>query len=281
MAIDMDSIKTFAELKKLDDAGLIAYALHNGVTLNPEPRKDLLGKCASIFLSKKSSSTPELPLAPSQPAAEEAKAIAPPPEPVPAKKKAKAKKGEQTEEKSQKEMDLAESFTAACKSGQDFPRCPYCGSAITVDTGVRDGNLMPVCGECTDKVNKSKEKVMKATAKANKAVAKKAKKTISTKTGRKGNTDALKKAREAAPKDDGGFRLGSGASELFQALKKGITLDKAKAIKGNATAYFAAFQMKVGAKSEARAAVIKHDEKTDKYTLKSFTNAEGKTVHVK
>jgi len=278
MAIDMEAITTFAEVKKLSDEDLIEYAKLSGVVLEPQPRKDLISKCASIFLSKKSNAALELPLTPPQPVASKKKETAPK---AVVEKKAKAVKGK-TEETSQKEMELAESFEAGKNTGQDFPRCPYCGTAITVDTGVRDGNNMPVCSECTDKVNKSKEKVMKATAKANKVVAKKAeKKTISTKTGRKGNTDALKKAREAAPKDDGGFRLGSGASELFQALKKGITLEKAKAIKGNATAYFAAFAMKVGAKSEARAAVIKLDEKTSKYTLKSFTNAEGKTVHVK
>lgn len=276
MATDLAAITTFAEVKKLIDEELIEYAKLNGVVLPAQPRKDLISKCASIFLSKKSNAAPELPLTPSEPAAEAApKAVV--------EKKAKAVKGK-TEEKNQKGMELTESFEAGKKTGQDFPRCSYCGTAVTVDTGVRDGNNMPVCKECADKVNRSKEKVMKATTKANKTVAKKAaaKKSISTKTGRKGNTDALKKAREAAPKDEAGFREGSKTSLIFLAIQKGAAKsDKLKAIRPNAIAVIAGFQKKANENSVGIEAVIKHDEEAGTYKLKSFKNHEGKTVHVK
>jgi transposase-like protein len=289
MAIKIEDIKTFADIKKLDDAGLIEYAKLQGVVLPSQPRKDLLGKCASIFLSKRGGDVPVLPLGPKQEEASQPSAPELQPEPVKekSKKTAPAKKGKKTaaakdENKSQAEMDLAESFTAAIKEGADFPRCPYCGAAITVDTGVRDGAGCPVCKDCAEKVNNSKEKVMKATAKANKAVAKKAKETISTKTGRKGNTDALKKAREAAPKDAAGFREGSKTSLIFLAIQKGaVKSDKLKTIRPNAIAVIAGFQKKASENSVGIEAVINHDEEAGTYHLKSFKNAEGKTVHVK
>jgi len=282
MAIDMAAITTFAEVKKLSDEDLIEYAKLSGVVLEPQPRKDLISKCASIFLSKKSNAAPELPLTPAEPVAEAPQPVASKkkdtaPKAVVVEKKTKAVKGK-TEEKSQKEMELAESFEAGKNTGQDFPRCPYCGAAITVDTGVRDGNNKPVCKECTDKVNKSKEKVMKATAKANKVVAKKAAK----KTSRKGNTDALKKAREAAPKDEAGFREGSKTSLIFLAIQKGAAKsDKLKAIRPNAISVIAGFQKKASENSVGIEAVIKHDEEAGTYKLKSFKNSEGKTVHIK
>lgn len=110
---------------------------------------------------------------------------------------------------------------------------------------------------------------MKDTTKAKKTAAKK---TASTKTGHKGkgNTDALKKAREGTPKDAFGFREGSNTSKVVVLLHKGATMEALKKISSVAPKIMIELKGKMGDSSTAREAVITHDEKTGVYKMKSF-----------
>jgi hypothetical protein len=235
-------LKTFADIKKLDEVGLAQYAKEvGGVDLDIASlsKEQMLSKCAGIFLSKKSSAPapaveigtaePELPLGIKEEKTEGAQSA------FPKEKKSKTPAVKSTKEEKAQHQAAIKEHQSATGGKQDFPRCPYCGSAITNPSGVFDGNNNPVCLECADKVNKGKEKAMKTNTK--KAAEKKeVKKTTSTKTGKK----AVAVKKESAATDKYGFREGSKGSSIFAALIKGATRAELDKIGGAAVSGFLA-----------------------------------------
>jgi hypothetical protein len=270
MAIDMSKINTFKDVQALSDTELLEYALEAGGVSIPEgtARKDVISKCASIFLNRKAISTPA-------PKTEAPKAEVKPVEPTPVQVPPVSKKGKVTsEEESNNRMDLSESYDEAKLPGQDYPRCGYCASAITTDTGVRDGNNKPVCRDCSDKTQKKKKG---ASTMAEKAAA--PKKEVK---GGGGNAEALKKARASVDRDEAGFKKGSHVAKVFGLIIKGKEVKRANLIAAHPSAikFIKEYQIASGSHSTGRSAVIKHDEEKDTYKLVSYVNPDGKTIKV-
>jgi hypothetical protein len=271
---------TFDEVKKMDVKGQIEWLRVHGVNLPPEngTPEEVLQRCASVFLNKKHPS--ELPVA--VPDIKPSEAVLPA---VNAEKMAKPSKYVAKRVKAQAQAEPK----AALPKGQDFPRCGYCSKALTDKTqiGGESTTGQKMCTECAAKFPsklKTKEGTEMPKAKSYKkevkaGTKKTTKKTVSTKTGRKGNADALKKANAAMPKDEAGFRIGSKTQKIFALLHKGATGETLKKIRPNAIGLIGAFQKKASETSAGREAVIKEDG--DKYFLKSFKTPDGKTVYVK
>jgi hypothetical protein len=265
--------------------GQIEWLRTQGVEVPPEKAnvEEVLQRCASVFLNKKATvATPDLPAAVSD--IKPSEAVMAEMEKTGVIKPAKPSKSVARRVKAQTEAN------AALPKGQDFPRCGYCSKAMTDKSQIAgesktSGQL--VCTECAAKFPsklKTKEGTEMPKAKSNKkevkaGIKKAAKKTVSTKTGRKGNVDALKKANAAIPKDEAGFRIGSKTQKIFAMLHKGATGEALKKIRPNAIALIGAFQKKASETSAGREAVIKEDG--EKFFLKSFKTPDGKIIHVK
>lgn len=252
----------FEDIKKMSVEQMVKYCMEtNGVEMDPKKvsKDELLKTCASIFLNKRAA----------QKAAPVAAVIA-------------GKKEEPKAKKGAKPTLKREEPASPTKKQEDevHPRCGYCAKAITDGSNntLMSGAGKPVCKVCAEKfpskIAGTKEEIEMA-KKTSKAAAKKvvAKK--------KGNPDALKKAREAAPVDVAGFRIGSMTGNVFQAImKKACTMDELKKLREAAPLLITAFQKKATETSAGRSAVIKHDEGKGTYKLVSFVDKEGKTHKV-
>jgi hypothetical protein len=215
-------IMTFDDVKKKDVKGQIDWLQGHGIADLPDNAtpEEVLHRCASVFLNRKAVVDPGMPkIVPDKRPIQSGSAT--PTHAVRAKaagetqvdkELAGVSKSVARRVKAQVEADLKAG--QLLPKGQDFPRCCYCSKAMTDKTQIGgESNVTgrQMCTECAAKFPsklKTKEgnEMPKATSHKKKDIKagtkKAAKKTVSTKTGRKGNADALKKAR-------GGETIGS------------------------------------------------------------------------